>query len=92
MSPQDDTVVKILADGLAEVRGSVDRTRVEVLDAIRDVKRDQARENEEALARDESLAARVTALERFRWQLAGGLFVLSIVLGVVQAVVLKIIL
>lgn len=99
----DDLAIKIVADQVASVANAVEHSRTEVLAAIRDHKADvrasldQFRQdmhtgavNEEAATA--ALSVRVTALEKFRWQLAGGLFVLSIVLGVVQAIVLKLLL
>lgn len=95
--------LRLVADQVAAARAEVAASRAEVLGAIREHRADVNRSIEQLRddvhadfevvhRRADKQDGRLRALERFRWQIAGGLAVLAVVIGIVEAVVLKVIL
>jgi DNA-binding ferritin-like protein len=69
-----------LASTIKEIVGDIANTEARIMDAIKDVKADIASEKVSKTASDLLLTARVEKLEKWRWMMLGGGFVVGFII------------
>jgi ferritin-like metal-binding protein YciE len=79
-----------LASTIKEIVGDIASTETRIMDAIKDVKSDIANDKVTKAASDLALVARVEKLERWRWMMLGGGFVVGFIIEKILPLVLGI--
>jgi ElaB/YqjD/DUF883 family membrane-anchored ribosome-binding protein len=68
-----------LASTIKEITGDIANTESRIMDAIKDVKSDIKADKDAKAASDKELVKRVEKLERWRWMMLGGGFVVGFI-------------
>ena len=65
--------MRLILDAIAAVRQEVKELREEVGEKVQEIRQEHAEDRKASKANADAMNARVTLLERFRWQVAGAL-------------------
>lgn len=79
-----------LASTIKEIVGDIANTETRIMDAIKDVKSDIKTDKDAKAASDAELVKRVEKLERWRWMMLGGGFVVGFIIEKILPLVLGI--
>lgn len=77
-----------LASTIKEITGDIANTESRIMDAIKDVKSDIKTDKDAKAASDAELVKRVEKLERWRWMMLGGGFVVGFIIEKILPLVL----